>query len=184
MLIFAGGMLTLVSGRTRNDALKAFPAQKQQDWPGHLPLPLGKVARIARTIAPALPSSGWPPMPALRSPVSGFHNAPTDSGRKAGFFSACLQPQLWLFLKKSCIRSAVLAIALPCGRAILWALLATSRGLNSIRVDVLPFRRQNLRVETQLPWFTSINAGTGFDNYLFRQRWLSNFPIWPVFQRA
>jgi hypothetical protein len=28
----------------------------------------------------------------------------------------------------------------------------------------IPFRWQNLRVETQLPWFTSINAGTGFDN--------------------
>ena len=48
----------------------------------------------------------------------------------------------------------------------------------------IPFRWQNLRVETQLPWFTSINAGTGFDNYLFRQRRFSNFPIWPVFQRA
>jgi hypothetical protein len=100
------------------------------------------------------------------------------------FLSAGLRPDCGHYWKKLCICAARFPIASTGGKAILWAFLRAGRRLHSTWVDVFCFCRQILQNETQFPWFTSINEGTGLDKYQFLQRSLSNFPIWPVFQPA
>ncbi len=74
-------------GRVRKGALKALPAQMQRGRPGHLPLPLGKAARFACTIAP--PPRGRveaAPLPASLSPSSQFpQRAPRIRDRRPVF---------------------------------------------------------------------------------------------------
>ena len=133
--------LTLVFLTARNDTSGALLAQKRRDRFGHLPCLLDKAARFACTIDFPLRCRAGASLPCLhcdpRFPASTMRLRIRD-GRLV--FERMPEAALVaLFLKKSCIRSAVFAIALPGGRAILWAFLGTSRFLHSARIGVFLF---------------------------------------------
>ena len=131
--------LSFLHGPKRHFRGSPGPKAARSVWASALPAGQGRKVRLHNRLSSAWLSRGRTPCLHCdpRFPASTMRLRIRD-GRLV--FERMPEAALVaLFLKKSCIRSAVFAIALPGGRAILWAFLGTSRFLHSARIGVFLF---------------------------------------------